>query len=304
MKVSRTSLADWILLAFLVAAWGSAFAMIKIAVAHFDPAWVMALRLAIAALVLAPYALAIGQPLTGPFRIWAKFSWLGFIGHAAPFFLVSWGTQYVSSGVSGLLMGAIPLFIVVLSHFFLPDEPITATRTLGFLLGFAGIVILIGPEKILGLSLTGDALMGELAILGGCLCYSVHAISAKRLGFDHPVRQTASVCIASAIMGLAFALAASPEGFAGKPQTAYLAVIGLGILPTALASLGMYRLLNRMGPNFVAYSNYLVPVYAVLFGAALLGEDIDWSVLTALVLIVAGIAISRLRPSRPAKAVV
>ena len=142
--------------------------------------------------------------------------------------------------------------------------------------------------------MSGAALKGELAILAGCVCYAVHAISAKRLGLAEPVVQTASVCLTGAVMGLAFALVANPHGLAGKPSIAYAAAIGLGILPTALASLVMYRLLSRMGPSFVAFSNYLVPLFAVFLGAAALGEQLDWNVLVALALILAGIAMSRL----------
>jgi len=289
-----TTLVDWLLLALLVAAWGSAFVMMKVAVTHLDAAWVMALRLTIAALLLVPYSLAVGQQLVAPAGVWAKFTWLGFIGHALPFFLISWGTFHVSSGVSGLLMAAIPLFIIVLAHFFLPSEPLTLPKTAGFLLGFIGIVILIGPDRILHLAFSGSALAGQIAILTGCLCYAIHAITAKRLGFEVPAKQAAGVCLAGAIMGLAFAAAASPAGLASRPAIAFLAVAGLGVLPTALATLIMYRLLGRMGPSFVAYSNYLVPPYAVALGAIVLGERLDWRIVVALVLILGGIAITRL----------
>jgi drug/metabolite transporter (DMT)-like permease len=199
-------------------------------------------------------------------------------------------------------MGAIPLLIVVLAHFFLSGEPITSPKALGFLMGFAGIIILIGPEKLFALSAGGDALWGELAILAGCVCYAVHAITAKRLGFEDPIKQTTAVCIAGAVMGLVFALYVSPHGLTGKPLIAYVAAIVLGVLPTAIASLIMYRLLNRIGPSFVAYSNYLVPPYAVLLGALLLGEELSWNVVAALLLILVGIAVSRLPAARLSRA--
>lgn len=292
---------DWLILALLVVAWGSSFAMTKIAVAHLDAAWIMALRLSIAALILVPYAWACGETLRAPTKTWRKFSLLALIGHAAPFFLITWGTQYVPSGVSGLLMGAIPLFLVVLAHFFLPGEPLTLPKSAGFLLGFAGIVVLIGPEALFTLSLSGDELMGEAAILLACLCYAVHGIAAKRMGMEDPVKQTASVCLAAALMGLAFAGVTSPAGLHGVAPVAVWSVIGLGILPTAIATLLMYRLIHRTGPSFVAYSNYLVPVYAVLLGALLLGEALNWNVALALALILLGIAVSRWRPTARAK---
>jgi len=292
---------DWLLLAALVVAWGSSFAMTKIAVTHLDASWVMALRLAVAAAVLVPYAFATGKPLSPSTDPWRKYTWLAFVGHAAPFFLISWGTHFVASGVSGLLMGAIPLYLVVLAHFTLPDEPLTVPKTIGFIMGFAGIIILIGPEALLNLSMSGAELKGELAILAGGMCYAVHAVTAKRLGFDHPVKQTTAVCLAAALMGLAFAGLASPSGLAHVPAAAYWAVAGLGVLPTALASLLMYKLLSRIGPSFVAFSNYLVPVYAVMLGAVVLNEQLGWNILAALALILSGIAISRRQPRSTVK---
>lgn len=273
--------------------------MTKIAVTHLDAAWVMALGLSIAALILVPYALIAGQSLSASRAVWTKFAFLGAIGHAAPFFLITWGTHFVASGISGLLMGAIPLILVGLSHFYLVDERLTAMKSAGFLMGFAGIVVLIGPDALLNISMSGEALWGELAILAGCVCYAVHAVAAKRLGFEHPVKQTAAVCAAAAAMGLVFALIVSPEGLMGKPPVAYWSVADLGILPTAIATLLMYRLMARIGPSFVAYSNYLVPVYALLLGAAALGEPLSWNIAAALALILTGIAVSRMGALRP-----
>ncbi len=287
---------DWLILATLVVVWGSSFALSKHALLYLDAAWVMALRLVVATAILVPYALVSGHRLAAPPGIWAKFTWLGAVGHAVPFFLITWGMYYVSSGVAGLLMGAIPLFLVVLAHFALPDEPLTIPKSVGFLLGFAGIIVLIGPEQIFTLSMSGDELAGELAVLAGCLCYAVHGVTAKRLGFEHPLKQSASVCLAAATMGLAFALGLKPDGLSGVPLSAYAAVVGLGLFPTAFATLLTYRLMIRTGPSFVAYSNYLVPVYAIVLGAIVLNETLGWNILLALILILSGIAISRIAP--------
>ncbi len=282
----------------LVSIWGSSFATSKLALLHLDAAWVMALRLAVAAVALVPYAYLAGPGIAASRGVWSKFVWLGFIGNALPFFVITYGMNFVTSGVAGLLMGAIPLFVVLFAHVALPGERLTVPKSLGFLLGFAGIVVLIGPKAILTLSMTGDELMGELLILFGCLCYGIHAVSAKRLGVDHPARQSAAVCLSGALMGLAFALLVSPAGLIGVPASGYLAVVGLGLLPTAAATVIVYRLMARTGPSFVSYSNYLVPVFAVMLGAALLGETLHWNVLAALLLVLAGIAVSRIEPAR------
>ncbi|MBL8906349.1 MAG: DMT family transporter [Rhizobiales bacterium] len=291
-------LLDWLTLGGLVVAWGSSFAMTKIAVGHLDAAWVMALRLAIGGVFLLVVLYASGRKLPFEPGLWRWFAWLGLIGHALPFFLISWGTQFVSSGLSGVLMGAIPLFVIVAAHFFLPDEPMTRAKGAGFIVGFVGLMIVLGPDRLSAFSVESDALKGELAILLGCICYTVHGLFARRIPFHSPAEQATAVCLAAGLMGLAFAVAVDPSGLKDVPWVAFAAVIGLGILPTALATLMMYRIMRTVGVSFVAYSNYLVPVYALGFGALTLGETLDWNVAAGLVLIILGIAASRLAPSR------
>ncbi len=99
-------------------------------------------------------------------------------------------------------MGAIPLFLVVLAHFFLPGEPLTLPKAAGFLLGFAGIVVLIGPEALFTLSLSGEELIGEAAILLACLSYAVHGIAAKRMGMEDPVEADGLGLPRGRLMGL------------------------------------------------------------------------------------------------------
>jgi drug/metabolite transporter (DMT)-like permease len=291
----KADLSDWVTLAALVVAWGSSFAMTKVAVAHIDPAWVMALRLAVAGTFLAAGVVMTRRQWPTEARLWRWFAWLGLIGHAAPFFLISWGTQFVTSGLSGVLMGTIPLFVIVLAHFFLPDERLTRMKAVGFVVGFIGLMIVLGPEKFTGFQGQGMALVGEIVIIIACVCYAVHGLAARRIPFHAPVEQAACVCLMGGLMGVVFAAIWAPHGVMGAPVLAYLCVIGLGILPTAIATLLVYRITRHAGVTFVAYSNYLVPVYALAFGAVTLGEPLALNVALGLCLILAGIAASRMR---------
>ncbi len=214
-----------------------------------------------------------------------------------PFFLISWGTRFIASGISGLLMGAIPIFMVIAAHVFLPNDKLTLSRFIGFLIGFAGIVVLMGEDALRGLSVSGQELIGELAVLLACLLYAAHGIGAKRMGVQEPIRQTALVCAISAIMGIALAAITAPGELAAMPASAWLATFGLGLIPTAFASVVMYILIARSGPTFTTLSNYLVPIFAVLLGAALFGEPLEANVLISLALVLAGIAISRVKLS-------
>jgi drug/metabolite transporter (DMT)-like permease len=220
---------------------------------------------------------------------------LGLIGHAVPFFLISWGTQFISSGLSGVLMGSIPLFVVVFAHIFLPDERLTRMKTLGFLIGFVGLMIVLGPEKLLRFESQGMALVGEIAILIACICYAVHSLLARRIPFQGPVVQAAAVCLSGGLMGLIFASLYAPQGLGHATPLAYLCVIGLGIVPTAISTLLVYAIVRSAGVSFVAYSNYLVPVYALGLGAVVLGETLTVNVGFGLLLILLGITASRMR---------
>lgn len=291
---------DWIALAALVVTWGSSFAMTKVAVAAIDPAWVMALRLLIGGVFLALVVTLTRRQWPRQRQLWAWFAGLGLIGHAIPFFLISWGTQFISSGLSGVLMGSIPLFVIVLAHVFLPDEKLTRMKALGFVVGFIGLMIVLGPEKLLRFEGQGMALIGEIAILIACICYAVHSLLARRIPFQGPVEQAAAVCLTGGVMGSIFAVLYAPEGLAHATPLAYLCVLGLGIVPTAIATLLVYAIVRSAGVSFVAYSNYLVPVYALALGAVVLGETLAASIGIGLALILLGIAASRMRMRKAA----
>jgi drug/metabolite transporter (DMT)-like permease len=271
--------------------------MSKVALAHVTPEWIAASRLCVGAAVLLLAAMLQGQSLPASRRELGILAWLGLVGNAAPFFAITWGMQSITSGVAGLLMATIPLIIIVMAHFFLPGERLTPTRTIGFLLGFAGIVVLMGPQSFQDLGTHGPQLVGQLAVVAGCLMYGVNAISAKRSGLRGTVAAAAVILVFGTVFATAAALLQSPFMLHEIPVHALLAIVGLGLIPTGLATVLWFMLLDRTSPTFTTMSNYLVPVFALLLGAIALGEHIGWHVLSALALILAGIAISQRRVS-------
>jgi drug/metabolite transporter (DMT)-like permease len=156
-------------------------------------------------------------------------------------------------------------------------------------------MVVLGPEKLLHFEGQGMALVGEIAILAACVCYAVHALLARRIPFQSPMEQAAAVCLSGGFMGAIFASLYAPHGLASATPLAYLCVMGLGIVPTATATLLVYAIVRSAGVSFVAYSNYLVPVYALGLGAVLLGETLTANVGVGLFLILFGIAASRMQ---------
>lgn len=286
---------DWVLLAALVAMWGSAFMFIKLGVATVPPATLAASRLAIGAAILYAVMRSRGQALPRTGRSWLPFAALAIVGNCIPFYLISWAQQFIDSALAGILMAIMPLATLSLAHFFVAGERMTGNRALGFSLGFGGIVVLMGPAALAGLGGSLLAVTAQAAVLAGALCYAANSVMARRLiETDFLVASTAVLIVATvAIVPLALVLD-RPWTLAPSAGSA-IAIVWLGVGPTALATLLYFTLIASAGPTFMSLVNYLSPMVALLAGVALLGEQPGTSAIAGLGLILLGIAVSRRR---------
>ncbi len=300
--MTRRPLAHWLLLFALVAMWGSSFVFTKLAVDALPPAVVVAARLVIAAALLLALLALRGEALPGAWRLWRWIVAMAIVGNAVPFWLISWGQQHIDSGLAGILMAIMPLSTLVLAHLFVEDEPLTARRAAGFLLGFAGIVVLIGPEALLEVRGTGSALVAQLAVLGGAVCYAINSILARRRPASPPRQAAAGVALIGGLIMAPIAVAGgTPAAIVAipLPLAAVAAVVFLGVVSTAIATVVYFELVSAAGPSFLSLINYLIPIWAVGLGVAVLGERPDWSALAALVLVLTGIAVSGIARREP-----
>jgi drug/metabolite transporter (DMT)-like permease len=236
-----------------------------------------------------------GLALPPPGRRWLPFAALAIVGNGAPFYLISWGQQFIDSALAGILMAIMPLTTLLLAHFFVAGERLTANRALGFSVGFAGIVVLMGPAALAGFGVNVTA---QAAVLAGAVCYAANSVMSRRLiATDFLVASTAVLIVASLITVPLALLLDRPWTLApGMGSTA--AIVWLGIGPTALATLLYFRLIAAAGPTFMSLVNYLSPVVALLAGVTLLGEQPGSAAVAGLALILFGIALSRRAPAR------
>jgi drug/metabolite transporter (DMT)-like permease len=285
----------WLLLVALVAMWGSSFMFTKIAVSALPPETVVAGRLAIAGAGLTALLFALGKALPGGRRLWLFFLAMAVLGNALPFWLISWGQQRIDSGLAGILMAIMPLTTLVLAHFFVAGERLSPIRLAGFVLGFIGIVVLVGPDALLELEVGGTALLSELAVLSGAVCYAINTIVARRRPDSNPLVAGAGVMLLASVIMVPLALAGGPPAISEIPGAAALAVAVLGIVSTALATVVYFKLVSAAGPTFLSLINYLIPLWAVVVGMVFLGETPEWRALGALALILSGIALSEAR---------
>lgn len=294
---------DWGLLLTLTVLWGSAFLLTKVAVTSLPSDLVVAGRLSLGALILVPLALLLRGGGGGPHGSWALRSWafylaIALFGYVLPFSLISWGQEGIPSGLAGILMAVMPLGTLGLAHFLVPGERVTPYRAGGFLLGFVGVAVLMGPESLLGLLDGEGPWLHMLAVLAGAMCYAVSAILARLRppGASLP-SAAATVSIAA---GLTLALVLGPADLDGPDPgwAPWAAVAGLGVFSTAGASVVYFKLVGRAGPAFVAQLNYLIPLWAVLVGMLFLGERPEPRHVLALALILGGIVAAHLERHR------
>ncbi|MBL23591.1 MAG: EamA family transporter [Rhodospirillaceae bacterium] len=271
----------------LVLFWSLAFVMLKIAVATVPPASAAFSRLLVAAVMLWAIMRLMGQRLSWNPTHWRYFLLLGFIANALPFLLVLHGMRHIDSGLGAILMGAMPVVTVVLAHFFSDgSERLTPRKTIGVGIGFAALLLLIGPAALEGL---GRHVFAELSVIGGAICFAVAAVVTRRAPELPICTLSAGVMITATLCALPIALISDwPFSISPDPKALW-ALLWLGIFPTGLATLLYFFVVLGAGTGFFAMSNYLVPVAGVFWGVLFLSEQPDWQSLAALAMILAGI---------------
>jgi drug/metabolite transporter (DMT)-like permease len=289
----------WAGFAAMSLVWGIPYLFIKIAVdGGMSPAFIAWVRVTLAAAIL--LALAHRAGLLGSLRGHGRWLLLyALVEIVVPFPLIAAGEQHVSSGLTAILIAAVPLFIALLAIRFDPEEKATGRRLVGLVVGLAGVVVLMGID------VAGDAdeLLGALAILVAAFGYAIGpmTLKAKLRQLDPRATMGASLLI-SAIVLTPFAAVAPPTAM---PDTdVIVSLLVLGIVCTALAFVIFGWLIAEIGPGRALVITYVNPVVAVALGVLILDERPGAGAVAGLLLILAGSWLStdgRLPPwlSRP-----
>jgi drug/metabolite transporter (DMT)-like permease len=265
--------AEWGLLLFLSVIWGGSFFFNAIALTGFDAYTLVALRVALGALLLYAVLRTTGGRLPTTPAAWSRFAVMGLTNNVVPFTLIAWaqGTG-VPSGLAAILNAATPIFTVVVAHFMTTDERMTPARVAGVVIGFAGVVLMIGGDVI---SHAGEHLIPELAIILACVSYAYSATYARRfsrMGLAPLATATGQITASAVIMTVLVVAFDHPWTHAAPSLEAMGAIVGIAALSTCLAYVIYYRILATAGAVNLMLVTLLIPVTAVLLGALLLGE--------------------------------
>lgn len=282
--------ADWGRLLLLALLWGGSFFLTGIAVKSVPVMTLVGLRIGIAALVLWGFVIISGRRIPLDPRVWLAFFIMGFINNVVPFLLIAWGQTGIPAGLASILNATTPLWTVLVTAVFLSDEPPNISKLLGVVLGFGGVVIMIGLDMLHGL---GAALLPQLAILGAALSYAFAGTYGRRFSQMHvdPVAAAAGMLTAGAIILLPLVLLHDGMPSAATPASTWLAVTILAVACTAFAYVLYFGILNRAGATNISLVTFLVPVSAILLSAIFLGEHLGLPHLIGFTLIAGGLAL-------------
>jgi drug/metabolite transporter (DMT)-like permease len=289
---------DWALFALLSLMWAGAYQLTRIAVDKGNPdaglpaAWVLAGRLTIGAAVLWVIMIAMKQrlPSLRDGKRWRTIVLMGLTSSTFPFFLITTAQKTVNSSLAALYTAAVPLFVAVGAHFLFRDERMTAGSALGVLMGFAGVAILFGPDALSGLD--SASTIAQLMLIAATIFYALSSLLARG------APPMPSIVFATGFVSVA-AIVTWPLAFTVDPATVHAnwthwaGVIGLGIIPSAIAQALYMLLIARTSATFLSLTGYSIPVMAAVLGFFLFRETQTWHAMIAFALILSGVWLAR-----------
>jgi drug/metabolite transporter (DMT)-like permease len=285
----------WFVFILLGAIWSSSFLWIKIAVQEVGPITLVAFRVLFGLLFGVAMIIIQRVQLPRSFKDWIPVLILGISNVAIPFFLISWGEQSIDSAVAAILDATVPLFTIVAAHMLLQDDKMTLHKTLGLLIGFAGVVVLMSKD----IGASASPVLGQAAVIIASAFYAGSSVYARKSTENTPsiLRSAGPLVSSTVIMWLATFAIERPIKIPQLPIT-WIALLWLGILGSGLAFVLSYYLIHEIGPTRTTMVTYLFPLGGVTLGVLFLHEQLSWQLLAGAALIVASLAVANWQPKQ------
>ncbi len=286
-RMKQPQIKEYLLLLLLAAIWGTSYSMIKIGVTEIGPATLTAGRIFTAAVALTIWLVLVRRTrLDLTAHAIGCYAVIGLFGNALPFLLIGWSEQTLDSSLTAVLMGVMPLFTVVMAHFYLDDEPFSSRSMMGIALGFSGLLVLLGFSAWQG---TGNELLAQITVLVASLFYAGVTIFVRRKVKASGVMVATGALVAATLFSLIFAFTLENPTEMNWSLRAVVPMTLLGLFPTALASVMYFRLVRSLGATRFAQINYIIPVFGSIIGVYWMAEQTEWRMWVALALVLSGI---------------
>lgn len=281
--------AAWALMGLLALLWGCSFPATRAALGEVGVLTTVAFRVGEGALALWLVIALRGLPVRGGWRIVGVFAVMGLLNNILPWSLIVWGQSHIASGLAAILNASTAIFTVSLAALILPDERLTARKSIGVLLGLAGVVMVMGVTALRSLDLTS---LGQIAVLAASVSYGCAGVFARKfLSGQPPEVAAAGMLTASSSVMIPAAL-----WFEGSPRldyhpTTWMALLYLGFVGSALAFLCYYRALRLAGAGNVSLVTLMIAPVSVVLGALIFDESLSLSDYGGFLLLAAGLLV-------------
>ncbi|MEQ9620042.1 MAG: DMT family transporter [Deltaproteobacteria bacterium] len=274
-------------LIYVSVAWGSAFVLIKLAEETIAPLTVQAGRCVIGFIALLILSLVLRRDLIGHARHWFAFLVFAILGIAFLWIVTALGEEYITAGLTSVLVTVAPLVTFIITVFILRTEQFSLAGLLGLLIGVSGLVLVTGIHNITG---PNSTLIGVLLIVSGFSVFAVNGILAPRLasGTDPIASSTYYTGMASVILWVFAFIFESPLK-THLTESNVLAEVIMGVFSFASGFVVYYWLLNRAGPFFSSLTFYLIPVVGTVGGFLILNEKINPTQVLGILIVLAGV---------------
>ncbi len=283
----------WFYFSTLVFLFGSAFLLIEISLKSFSPIYIAFFRVFIAAFLLYLYSKFCGYSYNFIKRNFKLLFILGLTGTTVPFYLISHAQITINSGETGILIGFMPIFTIIGSHYFFHYEKLNFRKILGFTLGFVGLfILLINNESSVNLY---DNIFSKLLVVSAAFFYALNALLVKKLNSIDVIPLSACVMIISS-MQLLFILVFTHQDNLDYNTIFYDSVVSLlfmAVFSTAAATVIYYKIIQDYGPSFLSLVNYPIPIFAFFAGVIVLEEKFNFYSIISLCLVVIAIYLSQ-----------
>lgn len=295
----RPTVRDYLQFAVLPLIWGASFLFIKIGLEGLSPIQVAWGRAVLGGVTLLLVALLTKQRWPRQGRVWLEMIPVSLLLTVIPFFLISWGGQFISSGLMSIYNATTPLWTLLIAIAALPQERPTGRKYIALVLGFVGVLVLLNPWSITGSS----KLIGQLASIGAAVCYGGGYVTLRRVIAKHAVPPIALAAMQVGIGAVLFGLATPWVAATRTPELTTRVVVSmllLGCVGTGIAYIFNNNVVRSMGATTASMVTYINPVVSVTLGVIVLSEAVHWNEPIGALLVIGGILLGqdRVGPTR------
>tara|TARA_Y100000389_G_scaffold137040_1_gene134605 strand:- start:19 stop:900 length:882 start_codon:yes stop_codon:yes gene_type:complete len=283
---------NWFLLILLSAIWGGAFTLNKIALDLYTPEVIVAGRLIVGSAFLIVLIYFIYKRFSFNLSQLNYYLFMSLVGIVIPFIAIINGQRNIDSAMAGILMATMPITTILLSHFFLVDEKINQQKLIGFLISFFGVFILIYREDLFVNNSLSTTLISQLQVMLGSTLYSIAAIYGKKYKMTDPVSASTGTILFATFFMLIYLIFIDESNVSIPTLLVNYNILLLGILCTAIATIIYFQILQTAGASFLSIMNFLIPLWAILFGILILNDDFSWNYIFGLIIILSGIKLA------------